>query len=648
MSSIPDYAEIKVWLVKDLMDAASKEPSRPWQITIPEFQRRLVWPEQKQKDLIVSIKRGYPFGSLLLFEDVEKGKNDASNKKHYNLIDGLQRTNALKRYTSNPNTFFSDTDLDDIDREISDVVSRELERESEQGKSDVRREIAKWVKSVEGFNETDGWETSGLIQHLVNEVLKVPKDTDKYFSLTGRLNNNGLFKQKVRGFLQAVREQADISDVKIPVIIFNGPASDLPAVFELLNTQGTTLSKYEVFAAQWIGYRNHISNTRIIDAIWKKYEALVDASFTSDAWEDAPDEKSRKERRYSLFEYLFGFGQFLSDQFPHLFDAIADDKPSSVGFNLMSACIGLPIKDMDQLPKRLNGLDLTYLEKCILKATKFVDDILNPVLAVKQHGRKKISIYHSEYQIISMIASAFQVRYNKQDLTEIEGWKTNRTKLEKHILMYYLYDVLRGHWKGSGDSTLQDTVSNLRYLNAPPSSASWDSTLGTWFADEQIPLVHKGRYVRDQTPEVLLLKYIYVHKLSVFENAERYHVEHIIPVSKLKNLLSKDDNDNNDDKMAINVISNLSLLDSKTNIKKGDYTFVEFLEKQLSDGKITEQEFENERFALEDQLICSAKILPQELSKSSYDDFVTARFDLLKREFFRVWHDHIPPDPQAQ
>lgn len=644
MSSIPDYAEIKVWLVKDLMDAASKEPAKNWQITIPEFQRRLVWPEKKQKELITSIKKGFPFGSLLLFEDVEKSKKDASNKKYYNLIDGLQRTHALKRYTSNPNSFFSDTDLKDIDDEVSDFVARELGHESEEGRNAVRREIVNWVKSIEGFNPTDGWETNSLIQRLVCEILKIQPGTDEYFTTTGKLVHNGLFINRLSKFLESVQKHADINDVKIPIIIFNGPASDLPTVFEKLNSQGTTLSKYEVFAAQWIGYRYHIKNNKIINAIWKKYEALVDESFTSDAWEDAPDAKSKQEREYSLFEYLFGFGQFLSEEYPNLFEAIADDKPSSVGFNLVSACVGLAIKDMDKLPERIKKLDKSLLEKNILEATEFVNETMKSILSVKQQGRKKISIYHTEYQIISMIATAFQVRYEKENISEIEGWKSNRNKLEKHIVMYYLYDVLRGHWKGSGDSTLQETVTNLRYLNAPPTEKSWENVLGAWFADEQIPLVHKGRYVRDQTPEILLLKYIYVHKFSVFKNAKQYHVEHIVPVNKLKSLLRKDDNE---DKLAINIISNLALLDSKTNLKKGDYTFLEYLEKQYKEEKITKVDFQTEKSRYEEQLICSADILPRELNRKSYDDYVTARFDQIKTEFLAVWREHFSDAPQS-
>ena len=169
--------------------------------------------------------------------------------------------------------------------------------------------------------------------------------------------------------------------------------------------------------------------------------------------------------------------------------------------------------------------------------------------------------------------------------------------------------------------------------------------------DEQIPLVHKGRYVRDQTPEILLLKYIYVHKFTVFKNAERYHVEHIIPVNKLKTLLNNHNNDEkNDEKMAINMISNLALLDPSRNIKKGDLTFHEYLKKQRKTGEITDSEYETQlRDFEEHELLCEADQLPTELSKGTYDDFLQSRFDRLKREFICNWsaHDHIPNAPST-
>ena len=641
MSSIPDYAEFKDWSVKQLVNAASKDAS-PWKITIPGFQRRLVWPEQKQKELIASIKKGYPFGSLLLFEDKQKKSNESGNRTFYNLIDGLQRTNALKLYTSNPNRFFGATDVDEIDANLPSVIARELGDESDDAKSAVRREIARWVKGVDSFTETSGWEASELIKHLVSEVKRVPRDSNEFYSCTGQLNNNGLFKRQIQEFLQPVREEADISSVKIPIIIFHGPSSELPTVFELLNTQGTTLSKYEVYAARWMDHKCRIANENIRASIWKKYQALEDASFTSDAWEEAPDEKSRIDREYTLFEYLFGFGQYLSDEFPCLFETLPADRPSSVGFNLMSACVGLQIKNMDQLPDHVSLPNLSALEDAILESISFIDSVLRPILSVSQQGRKSASIYHSEYQIISMIATAFKVRYDGSAASQIDGWQSNRNRLQRNLLMRYLYDILRMHWRGSGDSILYDTVSNLRYLNSPPSRRQWESELDRWFTDEQITFVHKRRYVRDTNPEILLLRYIYVHKLSVFENAKTYHVEHIIPVNRLTALL-----DGEDDKLAMNMVSNLALLESSVNIKKGDSTFVEYVDAQWRDGKTSEDESQRLLQNFAEQLVCPANIVPKHISRSNYDDFVTARFDKLKKAFLDSWRDHIPDDPPA-
>lgn len=642
MSSIPIFSEFKDWTVKQLVDAASKDESSPWQITIPGFQRRLVWPEKNQKELIASIKKGYPFGSLLLYENKQRQHNEPRNRTYYNLIDGLQRTNALKQYTSNPNRFFSATDVDEIDGTLPAAIARELDDESHDAMSVVRREIAKWVQSVESFTETSGWEASGLIKHLVSEVRKVDRGSDKFYSLTGRLNDNGLFRRQIQSFLQAVREQADISTVKIPIIIFHGPSSELPSIFFLLNTKGTMLSKYEVFAARWLDYKCRIENPTIRAAIWKKYQALEDASFTSDAWEDAPDETSRINRQYTIFEYLFGFGQYLSEAFPRLFEAIPADEPSSVGFNLVSACIGLQIKNMNQLPEHISLPDLSSLEVAILESTEFVNSVLQPILSVNQHGRKNASIYHSEYQIISMIATAYMVRYDGADAHEIDGWQSNRDRLSRNLLMRYLYDILRLHWRGSGDSTMYDTVAHLRYLNSPPSRRQWESELDRWFTDEQITFVHKRRYVRDTNPEILLLRYIYVHKLSVFENAKTYHVEHVIPVNRLTALLLHEE-----DKLAMNMVGNLALLESGINIKKGDSTFVEYVESQRGDGKLSEDEYQRQRHELAEQLICPVDIVPQQITRGSYDDFVTARFDHLKQAFLDSWHDYIPADPPA-
>ena len=638
METIRDYVDVESWFVDELIRATSKDQMSKREIIVPSFQRGIVWNKTKQELLIESIKKGYPIGTLLLYEE---SNGTSGGKRAYKLIDGLQRTNALKQYSKSPTSFFSKADVPDS---TVDILARELAMTSEQGKDSIKRVVTNWVKGVKDFTETAGWDASGITSALIQNVLSIPAESTDYYSEFGRLLNNKHMKNAINEFLQKVRETSDIKKVKIPIIIFSGEASHLPTVFELLNTKGTVLSRYEVFAAQWSEKdKQKIKNKKIREFIWKKYDRLDEESFTSEAYEDATDEKSRREQEYTLFEYLFGFGEYLADKYHLLFKESNDDRarPSSAGFNLLTACTGLRISEMSQLPDRIRGMDRKVLEEWIEISTDFVESTLRPVLSVKQHKRKQRTIYHSEYQIVSMIAAAFQARFDFQQFVQRDRWQDRWGKLKKSLVMVYLYDVLREHWRGSGDSTMFDTVSNQRYLKGVPNKDSWVKALDAWFVDNQINLLHKGRYVKDDNSEILLLKYIYAHKFSVMDNANFYHVEHIIPVKQLQKLKAADE------KLAINMISNLALLDPSRNTKKGDLTFQEYLNKQLNTGKISLTEFDKQIKDFEDQLLCDADILPTDLSRKTYEDFLQDRFDQLREEFLRVWRDHIPADPQT-
>ena len=413
-------------------------------------------------------------------------------------------------------------------------------------------------------------------------------------------------------FLDSVsNESRTILDAEVPVIVFTGSSSELPRVFELLNSKGTALSRYEIFAAQWIDDRQRIANPEIIEAIWKKYEALEEEGFTLDVAEEAPDMESRRNRPYTLFDYLFGLGQYLADKFPRLFKPAKDDQPSSVGFNLMTACVGLQVSNMADLPQKIRGLDLTTLEGCILDSARFVDNALKPVLAAKQYGRKAAPIYHSELMIVSLIATAFQVRFGLEDLSDNPNWRPDRRKLKKHLPMFYLHDILHDDWRGSGDSKLYETVKSLRYLvTSPPKEKRWIEILDDWYYRNQLELLHSKdakRHIRDSRPEYLLLKYIYAQKYS---DMKVYGVEHLIPVKTLQALMKPGE------EWHLNVIGNLGLT-------------------------------ARDKSAQPTNQLCPANLFPMELNQKSYEDFVMNRWDYLKTEFIQIWRDHIPQDPPA-
>jgi len=637
MPAFRNAVDIDIWPVSKLMDAVSSNPSGNSRVTIPEFQRRLVWSQATRKALIDSIKRGYPFGSILIYEDIARGQAAADGKRYYNLIDGLQRTQALKSYVEYQNGYFTRADLED---DFVDAVAKHLRKASDDYKDRIRQTIVDWVKAKKSYDARDGWRTENLVEALIGKVLKYAPDSILYRDLYFDLNRNQEFTAYLGGFLDAVSNEVKlVLDAKIPVLIYSGSSTELPTVFELLNSKGTVLSRYEIYAAQWIDYRQQITNFEIIEAIWKKYETLEDEGFTLDISEEAPDEESRRNRSYTLFDYLFGLGQYLAVKFPRLFKPAKDDRPSSVGFNLLTACMGLRLQEMASLPEVIDELSWADLEACLLESTRFVDSILKPVLATPQYGRKMGPIYHSELMIISMIATAFQIKYAKRDLSPNDSWRADRRKLKQKLPMFYLYEILHDDWRGSGDSKLFDAVRSLRYVDAaPPTEQRWEQVLDDWYYDSQVSLVHTKeakRHIRDSRPEYLLLKYIFADRLS---GAKSYHVEHIIPVVLLQSHMVEGD------EWPMNTIGNLALLERAGELRHNKQTFDVLLQDKRRRGEITPEEQSRQLLDYEGQLHCPVGLLPRPLTKDSFEGFLLDRFELLKREFLKIWRDHIPPD----
>ncbi len=640
MSTIRNTVDIDVWPVNKLLDAVSSTPAGSSRVTIPEYQRRLVWNRSKRKGLIDSIKQGFPFGSILLYENIAKGQEISDGKRYYNLIDGLQRTQALMSYVEFQNGYFERADLNDA---FVDEVAKELGKSNDEYKDRIRTTVVDWVKGRKSYDAQDGWRTESLVQALIDKVLRYARESSLYKDLYFELNNNAALMRCLGRFLDEVSSEVKIVlDAKIPVLIFTGVSKQLPEIFERLNSKGTALSRYEIFAAQWIDRRRKIANPEIIEAIWRKYDALEEEGFTLDVAEDAQDEKAKRDREYTLFDYLFGFGQFLPDKFPRLFKPSKDDRPSSAGFNLATACLGLHIGEMADLPSRVANFDLTELEGCLLESVRFVDGILKPVLDAKRIKSRPHSIYHSELMIVAMIATAFQVRYSLHDLSDNPESKPDRKKLKKRLLMHYLYEILHDDWRGSGDSKLYDAVKSLRYLMIPPpTEARWQQVFDDWYFATQIDYVHNEsskRHIRESRSEYLLLKYVFRNRL---DSANTYHVEHIVPVDNIKARMQQGE------EWPMNTVGNLALLKIAGEFKDNFHTFDEMLRLKRQSGEITTEQHEALLAEYAERLLCPPEYLPKATSKKEFENFLMRRWELLKSEFLDVWRDHIPADPPA-
>ncbi len=101
-----DTAGSTIWTIGKLVQAVKdKSGTGTTRIEIPRFQRHLVWNERQRVDLIDSIHKGYPIGSIMLF----KRFNPGSSHEVYQVVDGLQRTSTLVHYAERPLTYVPST-----------------------------------------------------------------------------------------------------------------------------------------------------------------------------------------------------------------------------------------------------------------------------------------------------------------------------------------------------------------------------------------------------------------------------------------------------------------------------------------------------------------------------------------------------------
>lgn len=227
---------VESWLVSKLAAAFRDVYDRKTKLEMPLFQRGVVWSPAKQAELVRSLKLGFPVGSLLFYK---KSANDQGIEVNL-LIDGLQRTTAIRDYTQRPLSFM---ELDDLDpAALTDLAKAYVDAAAERELSgSVMDVVAKWMSSTETLEAEDGFDVYGLLKAL-NEFLipdnPVPVD-DK---LAGA----------IRAFLKSIKDECDIAGIDVPVLFYEGSDSDLPDIFERINATGTKLSKYEIFAASWM------------------------------------------------------------------------------------------------------------------------------------------------------------------------------------------------------------------------------------------------------------------------------------------------------------------------------------------------------------------------------------------------------------
>lgn len=535
-------------------------------IEIPKFQRGLVWGGEKKKEFIKSLKAGLPIGVLLLSK-TQDGK--------YLVIDGLQRFTTMLEYSRDYFSYIDPaeiTDSDIISIIIASATAKDLyDLRREQDKLMVREKIRKII--VENIS-------TGQNKNLQQISKMAAKQLCQDIS---ELSEKDLLDvlDAVYVIVDKFSSSAKIDDIEIPLIIFNGKEDELATVFQKLNQEGVKLSKYDVFAATWFGHTVNVKgDTDFIKQIIKKYDASQEKSGLEISNYD-PD-AMLKTGELTAFEYAFALGKDLIDKCPILFNAKRDDsKVESIGFLILAELLGLSYQSMNKLASEMDKhkvLNFSKLKDAIIETAKTVQAALGDFIIAPSKKKPSLAC-HSELQLASYIVVLFKLRYDisiPQGLVD-KGNKAKEIREVKRFLpKHYLYDILRGHWSGSGDTKLEEIIADpltCRYVK-DVNKDSFEQVISEWLLSSN----KKSSLTTVSAETKLFLNYLLRLHVNAADIAKTdYDIEHCVPKKVLQDYFVK-----KNIAVPISATCNLVYIPKSENRGKGDMTYYQKQKKDAS------------------------------------------------------------------
>ena len=595
------------WSLQDLSSALQDMHKDNKKIVVPMFQRGKRWNKNQEKTFIDSLIKGYPVGTMLFYETFE------DNKRTYILVDGLQRGNSIKKYMTNPTEFFYD---DSISDEFCAEILKIVGEEDEEFYSSIRTILTSFIKEQKTFKNLQYYSVAKLIA----DEFKVGYEPIEKLIDT------------IKNFFEERQDLYDrIASTVIPVIVYTGEESNLPDIFDRINSKGTPLDQYEVYAAAWpVNEKYAINNLGVIEHIVKKYDSFVEDGYFIHGYSR---EEMRTTRKVNAFEYLFGLGKYLVEKYEILgFNKnFADDTVNPIAFELVNACLN----DADKiriLYKNLQTIDLNVLEQAIYKAIDFVNDSISVVTKFKGNSRNANKIFHSKYQILSMISTTFKEMYANGNYTHFsDGWQDRKSTIAKNLVHYYVYDIITNYWSEGGTGKIHAAAKPNRYMNEI-SSRAWMVALDGFFERSMLRAESK-KVANPKNEEFVVLNCIYLKTFTAMDqlSIERFDVEHIAPKEQMRKLNEACKGEG----LPISCIANLCYLPEYVNRSKKDKNFYQD-KRYLQYVKLEEVEA---KYSFTEEEDLDWMDMPYEkpedfaVLKEYYTDYCTKRFSKIKHLF---------------
>jgi len=574
------------------------------QTKLPSFQRSVVWSSEKRKELIHTIQDGYPFGSLLLHETL-------GAEKKYLLVDGLQRLSTIMDYEKNKYAYI---DIQSFAKEYFEEIYALYESRVEASLSDsVKNKIMDIVVNAFKRKTTESGVTF-ITRELVTEMPTFDSFQLDVMEIIEKIDSR-------------ITNYIDLDKLRVPVVIFKGDASELPNIFESINSGGTKLSKYEIFASAWQGIVFKIDDATILRWVDEKYEKMQEKSGLE--IENYTPGSIAESGEINLFEYAYAIGKIIRNDYVEMFAGKNSSDASeidAIGFGLLAAALGVDIKKMGNIANHfrvnMDPKNLIDMKDKLVECSREVNDILKKYIKSVDN---KVFTKYMYHQVVSIVASLFKIKYSvgaDLKISTNHGSTRHVRSFERHMPKHYLYDLIRGFWAGSGDTKiaelLRQDIEKNKYIDGI-SDEWWTSALEEWMGEQEkkesrnIDIVNK-----------LFLTYMF-NLTNPAATTNKYDFEHIIPQNRFERRFGKG---------PFSAVGNLCILPLFENRSKKEKTLYEYFDETLSTGNINEAEIQNNYYYPQRSEIDFIK--GDSFTKDAYARFLRERHYYLSRKFIEL------------
>ena len=607
--------------------------------TVPRYQRGIVWNSKQKAELIDTIKKGLPFGTLLLYKDVKTNT--------YQVIDGLQRSNTILEFVSNPAQFFDESDVDiGIIRKLIELIG--VNGNISKLEDDIQKLLLDWVKKDHPTLK----DVENMQYHKFGKVV-----SEKYVTCVGKeIDIADLIEPMMQNYKKICSK---ISQTRVPAIVMTGDDEMLPYLFERVNSKGTQLTKYQIFAASWSNTSFRIENKLLVDLLKynkERYDDMLDGNSSLDDYDPVT---FMKKQELDAFQIAYGFGKYLCNNWPHLFGKPrSNNEVESIGFNLLTTCLGMKNKDgkflHSKLTERIGEAKINDFLLKIIEAVKITDDSVGKFSKFKLNSRQNSgqAPLHSEYQIVSIIAAVFLCKYATIKLNEDDDivsisfnfeqqnlkWKKELKKqFEKNVGKIYILEILGSKWVGGADRKMDHVLVTPECYTKDISIDEFKRGLDEWYIKLNESRQEYLRVKSPQDEEVLVLATLYLNLFSANQQVDgsKYDIEHLATQKLMKMRLEKF---GGEVRLPISSIGNLCLLPQFHNRSKGEKTLYQD-DVYLKKSNLTIEDIEkNYSFTIEKDMkwLEDLSLLPEEFEEAYYK-FINQRFERIKEKLIQYF-----------